>query len=1419
MDVEFVGSVASVGDDVEIRLTFGDLLNGTLRELTATRLVMEQADGAEVALMLGVIAWMRRTGVTTRSAAEPTSSGSDRPTRVQHSNQVTSVHELEPPPDVRPEPDTTVAVKKHQDDEGEDPLETLARESLVPLRTKLTAANRSKRELESISNSLANAERIHELSPRHNRVPQLYHRAKALQRSDPQSADLFYLCGVLGLLNDDNMDAKPYLSTGADLSGDSECWRLLAIAAARTDDRESSVFALLNYFKVTPPNVHDPLWRLLLCILDRHGPGRAVLHELAIWATRQNEAAELVESALAGVHPPPEPLVRPSGASRRPFAGPRPHIVAGPAKQRPTKTAQARRTEDPYLWAKRLEHREKNLTGAKEAYREAIRQNVRVESAVKDLAWLTRRVDGATAALKVITEEYAGKVRRGDALDNLLIDFHIGARNYDDALVILKRQLHRTDITDSKRNHLQYQFAYVKFSAGLDSAKDWIDVLSINRSPAARRGLALALIRRGSLSDLAEAETVIAADTDEKADDIRRRIDQIRNGESSGMDPSWATQILGSLEQLVITPLVNFVMEHYSGNAATVREQRKRENKRPNADDAHRLAKTAHKLRGRARESSADSYISAAVIAWDAMRDEFQDYLCAGLTAVADVVLERQAPEAARGLYLEALRTSEGLEDPDRFQDTWLALSRFMCSLDGRRTLMPGSGRLDSSISKIISDQRDDHGDQVFDLITQLVSQVDVASDKVLEAVRDSEELTAAAVSYLTDKVECGDDLSSGEALTKAWRKLGERVAQEHPNAVAQLQFLQDVALSGDLLAATADRLVSLPDGILDAATVRRLADALQRLRIYLYEQAFEERETNLRRVAELTRLIQKDILQAPSRLSVEMVWPACEKIRHIVEDAQSQLLAHHPPEPDLTLGLIKSSVDKSGVITVQVKVGNRPGAAPLESPTLICRDDPTFFNAADPVVALPTAVRGGEYHIQVVRLKATQHAMTAGAFSLAVALEYKARASDRTEIYEVTLPIRVLSEADFQPIEPNPFHEGASGKVVDRPEMFVGRDDVIRRIFEHLDSAPTPGNGVAIFGQKRAGKSSIRLHLIRKLSLESDLVVVDLGNIGDFTPEKEESSSRKLIASLLWKILTLANEEIINRFGDRAPTGPLMADWTRAAFLEEFQPVSLFIDLMKNYLSQCHEHARPRLIVMIDEFQYFDEWIRLGLLSSSFMQSMKAIIERRLFHVVIVGQDAVERIIADNANVFGVFAKERVTYLAPEHAGLLIDRPIQAANQSRYRERAIERIIELTGGSAFYIQKFCYALVEYMNEQQTPLVTEADVELVRDRFLQSMRDADFDNLETAGYTNPDQPGSATYRKALQAIAAAARDGRADYDRVEEAYQGTAELRPLIEDLVLRDVIREEFGAYRIVVRAYQDWLLARTTQDSGVAR
>src|SRR5439155_14678931 len=101
--------------------------------------------------------------------------------------------------------------------------------------------------------------------------------------------------------------------------------------------------------------------------------------------------------------------------------------------------------------------------------------------------------------------------------------------------------------------------------------------------------------------------------------------------------------------------------------------------------------------------------------------------------------------------------------------------------------------------------------------------------------------------------------------------------------------------------------------------------------------------------------------------------------------------------------------------------------------------------------------------------------------------------------------------------------------------------------------------------------------------------------------------------------------------------------------------------------------------------------------------------------------------------NEFGVTDPKRITYLTERHARDLIEVPIGPA---RYKSNAVARILELTAGSPFYTMMFCDKLVDYMNRTRSSVVTEADIEKVKESLVSGhdfLSKDEFDPLYSAG--------------------------------------------------------------------------------------
>ncbi|MEU5931126.1 NB-ARC domain-containing protein [Micromonospora sp. NPDC047187] len=580
--------------------------------------------------------------------------------------------------------------------------------------------------------------------------------------------------------------------------------------------------------------------------------------------------------------------------------------------------------------------------------------------------------------------------------------------------------------------------------------------------------------------------------------------------------------------------------------------------------------------------------------------------------------------------------------------------------------------------------------------IVPLLATSEAAARLILDTIRADKQLATKARAFLGTRRGASDD----------WARVIERWRRDRRRLIHQLTILDRLEADPESLREAEDLLSDYRLNTAATDSLDDLAEAIAVFRTALNEWHFDEKDAALRKAERLAGAARAEVRAAPTALGAQLAYPAAERIEELAREKRRELAAGHPPKPEITAALPIVSF-RDGVATVQIRIGNADDRAPMELAMVDVTADPALFHVPESRIELSSPLRGGTSETILVRLDTRDDQDTA---EIDVALTHGNGTELLTE--RLTIPI----SRSFERIKPNPFAAGALGRPVDDPQMFYGRDDLITRIRQRLREVASPGAGIAIFGRKRTGKSSIRVQLRRCLAEDDGLSVVDVGNLGELTPQQ---STDKLLGVLLWRILTGADQAVTD--GPRLiPEG-----FDRQSLIASPDPVQ---DFSRIFLDQPR---RPPWVVMMDEFQYLEQWIRMRLIPASFLQAFKAIVERQLFHLVLVGQSELEQLIKDDPNTFGVFGLERVTYLAEEDARALVQRPIRAADgETRYRGRAVDDILRLSGGSPYYVQRLCAGLVDYMNDQRASLVTEADVALVADAMLAKMTAADFDSLE-----------------------------------------------------------------------------------------
>jgi AAA+ ATPase superfamily predicted ATPase len=404
------------------------------------------------------------------------------------------------------------------------------------------------------------------------------------------------------------------------------------------------------------------------------------------------------------------------------------------------------------------------------------------------------------------------------------------------------------------------------------------------------------------------------------------------------------------------------------------------------------------------------------------------------------------------------------------------------------------------------------------------------------------------------------------------------------------------------------------------------------------------------------------------------------------------------------------------------------------------------------------------------------------------------------SDIPEDKIDIKPLE--DFQEIV-NPYFPYAEGGPVDDPAMFYGRDELLNTISKELIESSLP-KSIIIYGQKRSGKSSILRHLKRKI--QDNKIVVDF-SMGDILLDFS-------VEALLWKILygleTTIKDSIDNGVPPLSFKAPTLSDIKNNSTLLFSNKLSEF-----NRLRKKDKFWKERnIVLMIDEFSYIYGEIIKGNIPEVFMKSWKALFEQGHFSIILVGQDVIPKFKQKFPNEFGISQDIRVSYLKKDAAEKLIDEPIKIGGKkgkSRYREKAIERIISLTAGSPFYIQMMCNKLVVDMNNKKTIYVTDADVEQIKDdmiRGVNALTEDKFDNFISAGDDSPDAISNKDTLEVLKSIALGSRTGPCSKNNIN--CKTSVSIDMIIEDLLKREVIeRPSDNHYRIRVELFKEWLIA----------
>ena len=1326
-----------------------------------------------------------------------------------------------------------------------------------------------------IKNKYENAQKINELSPKFGRIQPLVIKLKPLVKRFPNSPSLKRVFAYFYAISDNWQEAAQIYQEVAVTSESAKDWFNLAVSALILNKEELACYSLEKFFNsvsiIDKPNAWYVYVNLVkkfnnlsafreLCRKDENGVPEneiAVLLEAAIYLLKRKVTTELaievilkkikgepVESLLKEVSQKlggqstesyrqfltefmnamiasekttsPLTLEYPerSGAVKKGV-----HHISSPKRDMQTQE------EDPYTTAKRADLVEKNLEKAERFYRKCISQNIRHDSAIKDLAMVLVRLDRPVEAVELL-ENKRPDIEDKQSLDNTLITVYPAAGQYEKVIVLLKDSLKGVS-EKGKRSHIRLRIAsnYFKLGDYASAEQQFRYVLKLRPDNiTVQRNLALCLSKQERYIEAKKILNEIQTDyPDRKTVALLEAVERARRTGEFILDDESIIEIEPALLYFSsgLSEFTKFFLERCTFDGVSpghVKEGKYIGSKKDCRYDVNRLENFAKRLGTRRPRERSHYYLSAARIYYDigGNQNYFYRYLCRSFASRGDAAAsENRHLDTIQEWYCAALTVYDGDKSPykDEEQDAVNSLVRYLYSIWGpdRINLTPNIPTIDKMVRDVINNHPD--SEKVFNAIAHLVLQSRYAANKVLKPIYSDVSLRSKALDYLKGvKIDVSHAIKRFDDFVRPWDELRNKEFDKARTISNDLGFLNNFKLTTAWLEDNIRFAEDIRSSLflpLDQQRVGELQKILETALELCKQGTFEEQERLCIQLRSYCQAQLGEIVESPTKLSVEDVYPIIEIIQDKVNAYLDELYETSKPQLILRLPVESYVPDTNRKIEVQLVVQNEKGRSPAESLALVVEEDQASFMVTEPEIKRDESLRGGEQSILKVPLRVTDETLVSQTFSLPVYAQYRTRAGEQEETLVENFSIRLYSEDEFKTIE-NPYAAYAEGGIVGDPIMFFGRDELIQNIARAIQSSRLQSKCVLVFGQKRSGKSSVLYHLKKTLEKDSKLLVLDLGNIGTLS----EDSSVPLLYRILRRILT----ELENAVEDRVDEGLPPLDFSIPGddeFYKHPDPLQRFEDIfrsLKRYVSKQERWHGVKVVLLIDEFQYIYDRILAGKIPESFMQSWKALLQANYFHAVLVGQDVMPKFKLHFPNEFGTTQDERVTYLKPDDARSLIDEPVRIGGrqgESRYREQAIEQILELTAGSPFYIQMLCNRLVEYMNVKHAHLVTEADVEQVKNELISGVNALDldkFDNLINSGDTSADAISDDDALKVLKTIADNSVTGPCHRDRID--CKTSLPIDTILDDLEKRDIVERREQFYQIQVRLFKEWLI-----------
>ena len=590
----------------------------------------------------------------------------------------------------------------------------------------------------------------------------------------------------------------------------------------------------------------------------------------------------------------------------------------------------------------------------------------------------------------------------------------------------------------------------------------------------------------------------------------------------------------------------------------------------------------------------------------------------------------------------------------------------------------------------------------------------------------------------------------------------------------------------------------------------------------------FEEKESDYREVIEDSETFEKKVFEKPTKLSYEILGKNLKDIKFQAEKELKKLYESSVPNLTITTTIIGSEP-----VQFIVDITNKENcqtAINLKVDVEGMGDNLEIKTASNNKIS---AVRGGSHSEFLYETILGNKEKSQGYLEVKIKVSYTYRIDrdNTTEGFiERTDNLSLLKSEDYEEIDNIYASINRSNGVPSGSNLFYGRDEDINKIVNMLklrDGSLMKHRGIYMYGQKRAGKTSIMNHLKKKICDtygQNAYLIISVGSVGEC-----HSSLFRFFASIIYHLEVAIQRDhkklyqFLQHEGVEFPYGEIECNPSDDAKYGIFQRTLKKVIEKSREFGDSENKFIP--LFLIDEFTYFYQWLEEKSISASFMQFWKAFLENNPICTIIIGMDHMPQFVAEYPNEFECMLPFPVSFLKENYTKDLANKPILLQDgSSRYKnkagEEALSYIYRLTAGSAYLTVIFCNAFVDYLNERKTTYITKTVIDnFIREKLFGKtpvLTEITFDpQLNDTGKFYPEKKAIDDDNKtvltyiALHADSASRELSLEKMNCIDElSEKNEKRLTEILDRLTQRGVLTRRSTYYKIEIDLLRMWLL-----------